>query len=171
MKVIYIGFSHAISPWVIGSTIIADSEKQPYSHSYIRAIDPETGLWMVYQASHGMVNTMPFDNFKTVNIVVKEYKLTPIDVIYNKMIWFCKTNLGVPYSRLQLVFIAIKKLLHKELNINNKDSAFICSEFAAKVCLCAGIEIDGNLDYETPSDLDHTLAKNNIPSYNGEYIG
>lgn len=171
MKKIIVGFSHATSPWAIGSTIIAESEKRDYSHCYIRILDPETGIQMVYQASHGYVNTMTFQSFKTANIVVKEYILNPSDKAYLDMVFFCKSYLGAEYSKMQLIFITIKKLLHIQLNINNNNKAFICSEFAAKVCQCDNIKFDADLDYETPSNLDKVLQDNKINCIQGEYNG
>lgn len=160
---ITIGFSTAKSPWAIGSKIIESVEKRDYSHVYIRAFDLQTGLDMVYQASHGCVNSCTYDNFNLDHIPVKEYSLTCSATQYIDMITFLKKNLGIPYSRSQIVLIGIKKLLRIELNIRNNSNAEICSELGARVCRIYGIDVGNDLDFTTPSDLDSILIKNNIP--------
>lgn len=158
-----IGFSKARSPFAIGSKIIAAAEKSDFSHVFMRCPDTDTKLDMVYQASHGYVNTMTYSRFTTQNVVVKEYTLPTTPEQHTEMLTFMKSNLGVPYSRLQIVIIAVKKLLHIKLDIHNGTSAEICSEFGARVAKIDGITTPSDLDYETPSDLDHLLHNNNIP--------
>lgn len=158
-----IGFSRAKSPFAIGSKAIAISEKTNFSHVFIKTNDLETGLIMVYQASHGFVNTITLNNFTVDNIIAKEYTLSVTPQEYTSILIFMKDNLGIPYSRLQLVLIAIKKLFHTELNIRNNSKAEICSEFGARVAKLDGINVGTDLDYETPSDLDKILTLNKIP--------
>lgn len=160
---IIIGFSRAKSAWAIGSTAIAAAEKRDYSHVYVRSYDAETSLQMVYQASHGYVNSMTLDNFIVDNIIAKEYRLETTITQYTDIMRFMKSNLGVPYSRLQLCLIAIKKLFHFEVNIRNGDSAEICSEFGARVVQLDGINVGTDLDFMTPSDIDRILRSNNVP--------
>lgn len=159
---IIIGFSKAKSLLAIGSTIISKIEHRDYSHVYIRNYDFETSLEMVHQASHGRVNAIAFENFKLNNIVVKEYKFSPTREQYVDIMRFMKSNLGVPYSRLQLILIGIKKLLRIEVKIKNGTSAEICSELGARVTKIAGIKIEDNMDFIAPSDLDKILKANNV---------
>ncbi len=159
---ITIGFSHASSAWMIGSKIIEDVEKRPFSHVYVKVTDLD-GIPMVYQASHGMVNCVTYQGFKTANTVVKEYTLQCTPKQYQDTIIFLKENLGVPYSQSQIVMIGIKKVFHVEMNLHNGINEEICSELGARVCQILGINVGNDLDFTTPSDLDKILTKNNIP--------
>lgn len=160
---IIIGFSKSLSPWKIGSKAIQEGEKRNYSHVYIRYSDPTTNVNLICQASHGLVNEMATDIFLTHNVIVKEYNIKLNFTEFVEILTFLRKNLGKPYSKLQLVFIGIKKLLHFEVRVSNNDSSFICSELAGRVCQILGIEIKDKLDYVTPSDIDFLLESNNIP--------
>lgn len=162
MDTIVIGFSRARSPWKVGSTIIAASEKRNYSHVYIRYTDSVTGVELVCQASHGYVNEVAFNIFREDNIVVEEYDLETTSVQTIEILTYLKKNLGKPYSKLQLVFIAIKKLCRVSLRLRDGDNAFICSELGAKVCRFKNIPMNEDLDLETPSDLNFVLKAHNI---------
>ena len=160
---IIIGFSRSISFWKIGSRVIQEVEKRNYSHVYIRYVDPSTGIVMIAQASHGMINEMSFAIFKQNNIIVKEYNLTATEKQFLDILIFIKQNLGKSYSMSQIFLIGIKKLFGFETTINNKDTAFICSELGARICIILGIILNNNIDYETPSDLDTLLQNTNTP--------
>jgi hypothetical protein len=153
---IIIGFSKARSPWKVGSKIIQEGERRDYSHVYVKYKDYLTNVVLITQASHGMVNEMESSIFNDHNIVVKEYLLPTNEQQFIDIITFLKMNLGKPYSKLQLVFIAIKKAIGIEINIKNNDNAFICSELGARVCQIAKIDTN-DVDYTTPSDLDRLL--------------
>ena len=161
IKVI-IGFSHSKSPFAIGSKIIASAENRSYSHVHVQLSDSEIGREMVYQASNGFVNCLTLEAFTQIHEIVKEYILMATDSEYWDMIIFLKSSLGAPYSRAQMIAIAIKKLLGVQLNISNKDSAFICSELGARVCQCLKIPVNESVDFVTPSDLDKILSDNKI---------
>lgn len=158
MNKIFIGFSKARSPWKIGSIVIREGERRDYSHVYIKYLDALTNVNIIAQASHGMVNEMELSIFESQNIKVKEYLLSTTEQQYIEILTFINNNLGKPYSKLQLVFIAIKKAIGMEVNIRNKDKAFICSELGARICQITNIKID-DVDYTTPSDLDKLLEK------------
>lgn len=164
---IVVGFSRAKSPWKIGSKIISESEKRDYSHTYIRFDCVFTGIPVVYQASLGMVNAYNFDLFKEHNVVVEEYIVRAVDSDKTlELLIFLQTNLGKPYAKTAIVFLTIKKLLRFELNYNDKDEAFICSELALKIVKILHPEITfKNADYCTPSDLNLLVNQLNIPRY------
>jgi hypothetical protein len=167
MKKIVIGFSKAKSAWAIGSEIIAASEKRKYSHVYIMVRDTETMIPMVYQASNGYVNCRPLVAFLSSHDVVAQYLLELDDAVYVQIMRFLKSNLGVPYSYAQILAIAIKKILHIQLNVRNQSAAYICSELGALVCQLSGISFGKNIDFITPSDLERVLKLNGVPRYIG----
>jgi hypothetical protein len=159
---IIIGFSRSKSPWKLGSKAIQLSEKRNFGHAYIRIKCPITDKPLIAQASHGSVNMMALPIFLQNNIIVKEYEIEcDVDGFKNLMGFVCD-NLGAPYSQMQIIAIAIKKILHFEINTYNKDKYFICSEFAARACSILGIQVPTNLDYFTPSDLDTLLSSNGL---------
>jgi len=163
MRQLIIGFSHARSPFAIGSSIIAISERQSYSHVYICCKDSDTDLDMVYQASRGYVNSMTYGRFQKANVICREYFLSCEDTTFKQIMKFMKSSLGLPYSRLQIIAIAIKRLFKIEINVYNRDAAFICSEFGTRVAQIGGIKYGKNLDFTTPEDVDKLLKANNIP--------
>lgn len=164
MKDVYICFSRAKSEYAVFSKGIQLLEKRKYGHAFIRYTDTLTGVTMVAQASHGIVNEMNYDVFLTKNIMVKEYKLECNDVDFIKLMTFIKKNMGIPYGNSQILMILVKKLINFEIESYNKEKYFICSEFAGFACSILNLQMPEHLDYVTPSDLDTLLHTNNIPS-------
>lgn len=159
MRSFICGFSRAKSPYAVGSTVIQLVEKRDFSHAYISYIDNETGVRMIAQASHGYVNLVNYDIFIKSNIIAEEYEITCTDQEYKDILKFIFENLGKKYSRTQLVWIGIKKIFRMEFKKSlNADVAFICSEWASRICQMAKIEIKGELDYVTPSDLQTIIS-------------
>lgn len=158
------GFSKSKSFWKIGSQIIREIEKRDYSHAYIRYYSDEKQCEMVAQASHGYVHEISYENFKIDNIVVKEYCLEVTPSQFKLVMSFIGEKLGSIYSKMQILLIAVKKILLFEIKQYNKDKYFICSEFAAMVCIILEIKVPQNLDYCTPSDLDTLLSNSGVPA-------
>lgn len=159
---IIVGFSKARSPFSVGSKIIAKSEARKYSHCFIRYTCPITGIELVSQASHGYVNLVNYSIFLEDNIVIKEYKIPCNTEHFNQMIEFIQNNLGIPYSKLEIVILFFKKLLNIDIYYNNHGMAYICSQWAASICSILGIETPDNLSTFTPSDLDTLLSSANV---------
>ena len=158
MKII-IGFSRSKSPWKLGSKAIQISEKRNFGHAYIKLQCPISDKPLIAQASHGSVNMMALPIFLDNNIIVKEYEIECGIAEFKDLMTFICDNLGVPYSQMQILEIAIKKVLHFEIKSYNKDKYFICSEFAARACQIIKVDIpDTNLDYFTPSNLEFILS-------------
>ena len=161
MKII-VGFSRARNVFKFGSTAIQLAEKRNFGHAYIRYYSDEKQCDILAQASHGFVNEMNFDIFKETNTVVKEYTLECTEEQFKKVLQFVGSKLGAKYSQMQIILIAIKKVLRFEVKQYNKDKYFICSEFAAVICNILDIEVPKELDYFTPSDLDTLLLNNGV---------
>lgn len=156
---ITIGFSRSKNWWALGSKSIQWVEKRPFSHCYVRYTHSVTGIDIISQAAHGFLNQFNVDIFQENNVIVEEYIFDVYHPQYVDMLTYIHKNLGKEYGYLELVLIAIKKVLHVELNVHDGDKTFICSEFAARICQVLGI-IDHTIDqdYMTPSDLN-TLIK------------
>lgn len=162
MKKIVVGFSRSISPWKIGSKIIQEVEKRDFSHVYIRYSCPTTGVEVVAQASHGYVNEVSFDIFQTQNIVVEEYEMFSTKDQFRDVLTFIQKNKGKDYSQMQIILIGIKKILHIELDqYENRDMAYICSEFGARIMQILGKQMPEHLDFVTPSNFREVIR--NIP--------
>lgn len=158
---IVVGFSRAKASYKVGSEAIQIVEKRNFSHVYIKYQCIVTGKLIIAQAAHGFVHEVTEKVFVEHNIIVREYQIECNNVGYTSALCFVRDNLGMPYSMSQLFWIGVKKLFRIPITINNKDSAFICSEFAARVCTILGVGIGSieNLDTFTPSDLNELLLK------------
>ncbi len=158
-----IGFSHAKSFWQIGSTIIQEAEKRPYSHTYVRVKDATTGYDLVYQAGGKQgIHVVTYDGFKTGNVPVKEYEIEVPEAVGIFALRWMQTALGVPYSYLQIIRIAIGKVFHTTIANENGPTSMICSEFTGRVCSILGIRNAQRLDAFTPSDQDFLLEQRKI---------
>jgi hypothetical protein len=148
MKVVF-GFSRPKKELPL-SVLIRAVEKRPFSHVYVRFQEP-SGVEMVFQASGLEVNLITYDHFKQFEQVIEEYELdgTGCDLA----IWeFVLGHLGVKYSVMQLVYIAIRKLTGFKTG-HNGASEVVCSELAARLCDYMGVESSMDPDYVTPSDF------------------
>lgn len=154
-----VGFSKANSPFKIGSTVIQKVDCRDFSHCFIKYTDATTKVELIAQASHGFVNLVSEAIFIEENIIVKEYAVECTPDQYLEILTFTHNNLGKPYSKLQLILIGIKKLLHIQINHFDRGASYICSEFAARLCSFAGIKVPSELDYVDPSDLDKILQE------------
>jgi hypothetical protein len=156
-----IGFSRARSCLKIGSKIIQLVEARNFSHAYVKYIDSRTNIEVISQASHGIVNLVNSQIFIKDNILVEEYEIECSEEQFKKIELFIYSNLGKPYSEFQLALIGVKKIFHFTPKIKNHDEAFICSEWAKRVCEIANVELSDMIedDYVTPSDLN-TMIKN-----------
>lgn len=154
MASIVFGFSSAKSVLKVGSRIIREVEKRKFSHAYIKYVDPITNITMISQASHGYVNITNYEIFIRDNNIICEYQYECNEEQFTNVLKFIFKNTGKPYSKLQLMLIAIKKLFHFEINVHNRDEAFICSEWVGKIAKIIGIDVPDELDYSTPSDIE-----------------
>ncbi len=158
MKTIVIGFSRSKSPWKIGSKIIQEVEKRDFSHAYIRYSCSITGVEVVSQASHGYVNEVSFEIFKEQNVIVEEYEMSLTREQFKSMLTFIQENKGRGYSQIQILLIGIKKILHIELDqYENRDMAYICSEFGARIMQVLGEKMPEHLDFLTPSNFREVI--------------
>jgi hypothetical protein len=152
MDSVYIGFSRSRSRYKIFSKIIQLVEKRQFSHSYIIIND------MVYQASHGMVHSVTYDNFLKNNIEIKKYKLEISEDKFNLINNYIKNTLGTTYGFDQIFGILIQKIFRKaEPVIVNNSDRMVCSEFCARVLnvFDPGLEIE--YDAVTPSNLQEIM--------------
>jgi hypothetical protein len=152
-------FSRAKSPLAIGSVAIRLAEKRPYSHVFIKFIEPKSQKLMVLHAAHGMVHLVPYKKFVETAIEVKSYSLEFNEQEFDQLWEFMMSNLGRPYSERQLLVIAILKILKTKRFVRvDGAKSYICSELAAMVCKLKNIALPAELDVITPSDLDYFMS-------------
>lgn len=152
-----IGFSRSNGRFPIYSTLIRIAEKRPYSHAYVRMDDRYTGRDVIFQASSTMVNRCNIDIFRAHNRIIKEYVIDCTEEEFKEIWTWLSDKLGLDYSRTQIMWISIKKLLRISGKSDNGDREFICSELAAKALRIKGISLPRRTDEITPSDLDKIL--------------
>ena len=159
MRRIIIGFSTPIN-FKIGSSLIRLFEKSDFSHIYIKMEPSEKSklpFSKVFQASHGDVNCMEFEVFKSKNKIIHEYEIIITDKEYYDVATWLWLQLGKPYGFAQLVAIAFNNNF-----LGNNDNKFICSELAGMVLRdYLGYNINDNLDYIGLNDIKDILEAAN----------
>lgn len=151
MKIVF-GFSHAKSPYKLGSRIISIAEKREYSHVFIKYGDE------VFQAAHGNVHALPYGEFLKDSVVVKTYTIEYTDAEFQKVLAFRNKMLGRPYSQVQIAVLTLLKLFGIKKNIMVDGTfSFICSELATYVASIHNIPVPTDKDTVTPSDFEEIL--------------
>jgi len=153
MHKIIIGFSNPRSSFVPFSWAIKVFQGWwGASHAYI-AYESPLGVPMVYQASGRKNNFMALGRFYGENSVAYEFPLVLSSHEYRVMLRKFEENAGAPYGRLQILGIALKPLLGRNI-FRDADQSFICTEVAAKVLQLRGqVELYGELEDLTPKQL------------------
>ncbi len=162
MRTLRIGFSTP-KKFKLPSFLIRTFEKTKFSHTFI-VMEGRGNLPFdkVFQASHGDVNCLTYDNFKEDNKIFHEYTWDVPDKVYYGAATFLWNQLQKPYS--------IKQLLSIALNIkisNNNTEKYICTELAGIILRDhLGFDISKSLDYMGLRDIQHLLeeGKNEISS-------
>ena len=154
MRKLVIGFSTP-KKFALASFLIRLFQRSKYSHIYIKMLPSRRSplpFDKVFQASHGDVNALKYNNFTELNKIVHEYTLEVSDEKYYEVANFLWEQLGKPYGFTQLLSIAFKRNKHK-----NESKAFICSELA-------GIVLRDFLGYDINKDQD-LISLNDIKGY------
>lgn len=163
MKTITIGFSSAKSNLMLFARAIEAVEKRPFSHVYVKYNDPFTGIDMIFQASHGMVNHCTFVAFESGNVVIKTYDFQFDDIEFHSFYVFMLCSLGIPYGWKDVLGIFFAKLIRGKYPFPEDKRTAICSKIGALVCKMKNVPLPNNIDSISPSDLDRILG-----DYNGK---
>lgn len=136
----------------------------PYSHVYVRYYSNKYERFVIYQASHSMVNFMSPVIFESDNLVVKEFSIDMTDENRTKMIQFAMDNSGKSYGvkqALGMAIVRICELFGKTIKNPFKDegSTYVCSELGGYILKnFTDIKVDKDLDDVTPKDLYELLS-------------
>lgn len=158
MRKIIIGFSTP-KKFKLTSAMIRCFEQSSFSHIYIKMeSSPNSPLPFdkVFQASHGDVNAITYDNFTSRNHIIHEYELDMDEDKYFDIYNWLWHQLGKDYGFMQLVAIATGFKFG-----NNDDDRFICSELAAMVLESLGVNFGEDQDYIGLNDVKNVLDELN----------
>lgn len=155
---IIIGFSKP-KKWKPFAWLIMMGLNIPYSHVYVKYYSKKYERFVIYQASHSLVNFTSPIIFEEENLIVDEFQV-PIGAP-NKvgMVKFCMDNAGKGYGKKQafgMALVRIAELFGKTIKNPFSDSGttYVCSELGGYIIVnFTEIQIDKNLDDLTPKDL------------------
>lgn len=157
-KILTFGFSRSIGckPF---SKAIQLVEKRPYSHVYIKYVDELTKDVMIFQASHGDVNVVSEAMFLASNIIIEEYEMQVLDSVYMTIRKKMNSLLGLKYSTLQILNIAVQKIFQtKDIKlVSNGNEQFICSELGYVILEEAYPKVIADQESVTPSDFNKII--------------
>lgn len=152
MRIVSIGFSRPKGFKPLAWFIQMWQGGTPYSHVYLRVHSLYTNETLVYQASHGLVNCMHYDNFLAKNVAVDEFV---VDIDPEGLRYCLKRAqqlLGRPYGYLGLLKLGMQKIGIKWPGDGLK--TLHCSEFI----LALFPDLSGKRgDYIEPVDLYKVL--------------
>jgi hypothetical protein len=164
MKQITITFSKATAWDAVFSWLIMLAEGTPYSHVAIKMQDLETGVNIVYQASHTFVNAFSEAEFLAAEDVIYSFTFIVDDVIEKDGRKFAENALGVPYGVLGCFGLGIVQIAAwVGIKMNNPfkevGQTYWCSAFIAAILENADVLItEENLNNMTPKDLYPLIA-------------
>ena len=139
----------------VGSATIRLAQGTDFSHVFIRMVhSPHSKLAFdkVFQASHGDVNALKYDNFTKENKIIREYELEVSEDNYLEIVNYLWEQLGKKYGFMQLLGIYTGLKLG-----NNGETRFICTELAAMVLEATGVDVNGDKDYLGLNDIKNIL--------------
>lgn len=153
MRSISIGFSCS-NTWKIGSATLKWYMDTEYSHAYVRYKDNQDRD-IVFQAAHGTVHPILFENFIKENKVIQEFTIEFTNEEYEKLRTYCYEKMGEKYAYLDLIVIFAHDCLKKiGISFNDDVSGFVCSELAASILIdIKGYSFDKPVNLIRPDDL------------------
>lgn len=134
-------------------------EKRPYSHVYIKYVDEFTKDVMIFQASHGEVNIVSECVFLKSNIIIEEYEMQVLPIVYMTIRKKMNSLLGLKYSILQILNISLQKIFQtKDIKlVANGNEQFICSELGFVILKEAYPKVIADQESVTPSDFNKII--------------
>ena len=144
----------------IGSKLIQWWMNTDYSHVYATWYLNDQDRNIVYQASHGLVHFREYSNFKTDNIIVKEFEIEISCDQFKKFSQKCIDLAGEPYSKLELLQVYICDISNNNIKFNDQPG-YICSELMCELMEDLGYKFDKPKYLVTPKDIIEKLEKLN----------
>jgi hypothetical protein len=141
---------------LIGSKAIQWWLDAPYSHVYARWYLSDQERDILYQASHGMVHFIEFNNFKKENEVVKEIEIELTCEQFKKFSQKCIDLAGQKYSKLELLQIFMCDITNGKIHTKDQ-KGYICSELMGELLEDLGYKLPKPKYLLTPKDIIQTL--------------
>lgn len=159
MEKISIIFSTSTKKFNLFSRLIMWAEGSPYSHVAIRMDDNELDTYVIYQASHTIVNEMSEEQFLEQEIIIDEFWFDVDDRLKLIAKRFAVNNLGKPYGVFSILGLGLVYLCKAfRIKINNPfreaGKTYVCSQFvAALLNRTTNVILDEDINDITPKDL------------------
>lgn len=158
MKLVF-GFSKRTG-FNLLSSLIRLVTNRPFSHAYVKFVEPNTGATVVFQASGLSVNMIEYGNFLIKEVPIEEYQIEVPDQDVEIAFRYMYQQLGTNYGSLQLILDLI--YIGFRIKLPFKSTGEVCSEQAARLAKLIGLDIQGDPSYCTPSDLNDFCKANMV---------
>lgn len=161
MSTFKVGFSRPRKWFVPFSWLIRLFDRTPYSHVYIRFYSSKYDRWLVYQASHTLVNFYGMKAFAEEVEIVREFDLDIADDVRDRVVAFAIDNAGSPYD-LRTVFgiacVRIAGALGRQIaNPFGNGRGYFCSELVGTILRDMGRADGVDLSTLTPRGIYERL--------------
>ena len=140
----YIGFSHSVSKWKIGSLLIRLMDGGKSSHTYFKFI-LDDGKTIYAHANSHRVNILSESAFKKYHVCDHEYKVPVQPHQHIRIKNYIYASLGINYGYLPIVGILLYKMF-KWCGLNRNifadyNNTLHCTEMAYYILHIAGYEL------------------------------
>jgi len=151
------------------SELIKFYTDKPYSHTYIRYVDPFTKQVMISESSKGEAHKMELSRWYLSNRIVEEYEIEVSEELFRAILTNINTRLQTSYSELNILGVPFYDLgeylnspfimgLTTKIFADGIDST-ICSESASFTLKLLGIQFNRPNDFIRPDHVVKALEK------------
>jgi hypothetical protein len=164
MPTLTVGFSKP-KKWKPLAWMIMKGYSTPYSHVYIKLWSDKYQRFLIYQASHTLVNFMSTEVFDTESVVIEEFNLNIADETRTKMMQFAIDNAGKPYGMMNVVGLSVKRLcelfgMKIENPFTDGNKTYVCCELVGAILKDEiKVAVDIPLDDLDPKDIYDILKE------------
>lgn len=146
------------------SWLIMACERTKFSHSFIEFYSKSLDRYMIYHATGSGVYFVGKTLFEEYNTIIKYKEVEVSKEVNTKLLQWCVDKSGLPYSRAEVFQIGVRRFfrlfgIRIAPMIQNRASAYICSELVAEALAELGYQIDRDqLDVMGLQELEALLA-------------
>ncbi len=153
MPYMTVGFSRKTKWFAPFSWVIRATQWTPYSHVYVRYVDPVTTKQMVYQASAGMTHMVSWEHFRARNTSVYEFSIpVPLDM-WPSLLGLMQSHLAVPYGWKQAAKMWWLDLIGSRRGMDDGTRHMVCSEAVTYLLMLLGYDVQREPDRMTPKHI------------------
>lgn len=140
----------------IGSKLIRWWLDTDYSHVYFKWHLTTQNTEIVYQASHGLVHFISYENFIKKNSVIREFEIELTEKQFKDFSKKCINLAGQKYATLELLQIVLVDMTNGKF-VTQDQSGYICSELVGEFLNYIGFTFNKPKFLLTPKDIIETL--------------